>query len=90
MHDERAGKSYPLGDIPIVVLGARKANPGDFEPRQAQLKDMASLSRNSRLVVDEESSHHIQWDNPSLVIHSIRDVFDSAREHSNLANDGKM
>jgi pimeloyl-ACP methyl ester carboxylesterase len=84
MHDERAGKKYPLADIPVVVLGARRANPGDFEPRRAQLNDMASLSRNSRLVVDEESSHHIQWDKPSLVVQSIRDVFDSAKKHSAL------
>jgi pimeloyl-ACP methyl ester carboxylesterase len=85
IHNERAGKNYQFGDKPIIVLGARKANPGDFAARQAQLKDMASLSKNSRLFIDEESSHHIQWDNPSLVIQSIRDVFDSAKKHSILA-----
>jgi pimeloyl-ACP methyl ester carboxylesterase len=84
IHNERSGKKYPLGNMPLVVLGARRANPGDFAPRQAELNDMASLSSNSRLVVDEESSHHIQWDNPALVIQSIRDVFDSAKQHAIL------
>ena len=86
IHNERAGEKYPLGDMPVVVLGARRANPGDFTPRQAELNDMASLSRNSRLVVDEQSSHHIQWDNPALVIQSIRDVFDSAKKHAVLTD----
>lgn len=84
IHNESAGKKYPLGDMPIVVLGARRANPGDFAPRQAELNNMASLSRNSSLVVDEESTHHIQWDNPALVIQSVRDVFDSAKKHAVL------
>jgi pimeloyl-ACP methyl ester carboxylesterase len=89
IHNERAGKTYPLRDMPIVVLGARKANPGDFTQRQAQLKDMASLSKNSRLFIDEESSHHIQWDNPSLVVQSVKDVFDSSKNHSALAGQRK-
>jgi len=84
MHNERANKQYLFGNIPIVVLGARRANPGDFSERQAQLEDMANFSHNSRLFVDQESSHHIQWDNPSLVIRSIRDVFVAAKKHSLL------
>jgi hypothetical protein len=34
IHNERAGKKYPLGDMPVIVLGARRANPGDFAPRR--------------------------------------------------------
>jgi pimeloyl-ACP methyl ester carboxylesterase len=80
----RRQNPQPLGDKPVYVLGAgkRPAPPGTTDSlwallspeRDAQVKDLATISRNSKFVLDPESGHAIQQDNPQIVAKAILDV----------------
>jgi pimeloyl-ACP methyl ester carboxylesterase len=95
MHVARQSREHPLGDIPLIVLvgGKESGAPPDVaadawkrvsEEKRQQKLGMASLSRNSKVIVDPKSGHHIQLDNPELVIASIREVVEAARRHAKL------
>jgi hypothetical protein len=73
-----------LGDIPLVVLSSRKvaAQGGLSAEESAELlaelhTELAALSSRGELVLAEESSHLIQWDQPELVIEAINHVLDA-------------
>lgn len=78
----------PLGPRPLIVIaaGKRPAPPGTSdelwttmrEEKDAQMKDLAGLSRNARFMRDDASGHSIHRDNPALVAQAIRDVRDAA------------
>lgn len=84
IHDERVGKVHPFGTLPVVVIGTTRDNPTSLEERQKQLDAMASLSSNSKVVVDTNSGHHVQWDDPALVVESVRQDYDGAKNHKTL------
>ena len=80
MQRSNVGKPYPLGDLPLIVL--TRGVPDDAGPdgkaleaehRQDHL-EVSRLSRAGRLVVAERSGHHIQIEQPDLVIEAIRHV----------------
>lgn len=90
MHEERERLKYPLGRLPLVVLvGARaEATPPGVEPEEwrrlfdenrREKEALAGLSRAGRLMVAERSGHHIQLEEPALVVEAIRQVVASAR-----------
>ena len=54
------------------------------EEKRQQKLGFADLSRNSKVIVDPKSGHHIQLDNPGLVIDSIREVIEAARRRGKL------
>jgi len=99
MYVSRTKTTYPLGGMPLVVIRAsekdRSAPPDGVsaeewkqmgEERKQQAKDLASLSRNNKLIVAEQSGHHVQLDDPNLVVRAIRQVAASARHyHAKLA-----
>ena len=71
---------HPLGDLPlIVVMGTqgRSKPPGlsmeDWQSDTLRI-DLSKLSRRGRLVTDTLSGHHVQLDNPALVVSLIREV----------------
>jgi pimeloyl-ACP methyl ester carboxylesterase len=70
----------PLGDVPlVVVMGTLKSPPppglSDTELRSDSLRiDLSRLSRRGRLVTDSLSGHHVQLDNPALVLSAIRSI----------------
>jgi len=84
----------PLGARPLIVLGAgkRPPPPGTSDSlwgvlrsaRDQQVLDLASLSRNSKFVLDTASSHAIQQDNPSLVAQAIQEVLEAVTRHARL------
>ena len=41
---------------------------------------MAAMSRNGKLVVAANSGHHVQLEEPELVIKAIRDLLEAARK----------
>jgi hypothetical protein len=45
----------------------------------------AELSRNSKVVIDPKSGHHIALDNPELVVDTIRHVVEAARHGRKVA-----
>jgi pimeloyl-ACP methyl ester carboxylesterase len=99
MYAERAKTPYPLGNLPLVVLLAKAAYgkpPRDIdadewqrvnEEKRQQKIEFTNLSRNSKLIVAEKSGHHIQLDEPQVVIDAVRLVVESLRRHQTL--DGK-
>jgi len=91
-----AKKPDQLGNLPLVIL-LPKADYGDPPPgidaaewkrlneekRQQKLR-FRNLSHDSRLIVAEHSGHHIQLDEPQVVIDAVRLIVDAAREHRPL------
>ena len=80
LRTERAKSEHPLGDIPLIVLTrgiSEEAGPDgkaiEAERRQ-DLGAIAAMSRSGKLVIATHSGHHVQLDEPELVIKSIRDV----------------
>jgi pimeloyl-ACP methyl ester carboxylesterase len=78
-----------LGDIPLVVLSAAKMevpegyglSAEDIAELQAVQSEMhaelAALSPQGEVVVAEESTHYIHFDQPELVIEAINHVLDA-------------
>jgi pimeloyl-ACP methyl ester carboxylesterase len=79
-----------LGDMPLVVLSRGYWDPipgfSDVENEQAwqmwqeMQSELLSLSTNSRQIVATESEHHIQLQQPELVIDAIFDVIKFTQE----------
>lgn len=80
---DRKGQ-YPLGDMPLIVL--TRGIPEETGPQSAALEAdhrrdhtaIAAMSRRGKLVVALHSGHHVQIDEPGLVIGAIRDVLAEA------------
>jgi pimeloyl-ACP methyl ester carboxylesterase len=78
-------KDHPLGDLPLIVLTAGRP---EFGPNEQTLEDerkenqaaLRTLSRNGKQVIAKGSGHHIQIEDPELVIKSIREVVTAARK----------
>jgi len=96
MYAERAKTPYQLGNIPLVVLVPKfdygKPPPGidadewkrvNEEKRQQKI-EFTKLSHNSKLIVAENSGHHIQLDEPQVVIEAVRMIVESTRRHQKL------
>jgi len=78
-----------LGDIPLVVLSAGKMalpegygltaeDMAELQAVQSQMHaELAALSPRGEVVVAEESTHYIQFDQPELVIEAINQVLDA-------------
>ena len=83
---ERAKSRRPLGDMPLIVLtrGISEENGADGkafeEEHRRDHAGIAAMSRNGKLVVATHSGHHVQLDEPELVIQSIREALEPARK----------
>jgi pimeloyl-ACP methyl ester carboxylesterase len=77
---ERKKSQYPLGDMPLIVL--TRGRPEEEGPDGRALEEenrsnhaaIAAMSRRGKVVIAAHSGHHIQIDEPELVIESIREV----------------
>jgi pimeloyl-ACP methyl ester carboxylesterase len=84
LHAERAQREHPLGDMPLVVLtrGLPDEEGPDAKTREEEhRKDHAAaalMSTRGRLIVAERSGHHVQLDEPGLVVTSIASVVSAA------------
>jgi pimeloyl-ACP methyl ester carboxylesterase len=77
----------PFGDRPLIVLAAGKRSPppGMTEESYRELRrekdqervDAARFSRNSKFILDPESGHNIESDNPKLVARAIEEVVEA-------------
>jgi pimeloyl-ACP methyl ester carboxylesterase len=97
MYLARAADPTPLGDKPLIVLIA--SGKGEKVPSNVSAEDwkrlvdekrqqkigMANLSRDHELIFAEQSGHHIQLDEPELVVNAIQQVVESARKHTKLS-----
>ena len=71
---------HPLGDKPLIDVSIKNASPAYID-LQTQL---LSLSRNSKEIVAENSSHFVIIDRPDVVIDAVSRVVNSVRTHSKL------
>jgi pimeloyl-ACP methyl ester carboxylesterase len=77
---DRMKSDKPLGDLPLIVITRGKSEQEGPDSRATEAehrKDhamIAGLSRRGRLIVAERSGHHVQLDEPALVVQSIREV----------------
>jgi pimeloyl-ACP methyl ester carboxylesterase len=62
------------GDLPLVTISS--SNPGDHRLRQQEA--LARLSTRGRHLIATNSSHWIPLDQPELVVHAIREVWEGA------------
>jgi pimeloyl-ACP methyl ester carboxylesterase len=92
-HEELAGlraelakSEHPLGDMPLIVLtrGISEEKGPDGKAFEAEHRRghaaMAATSRNGKLIVATRSGHHVQLDEPELVVKAIRDALAEARK----------
>lgn len=84
LYARRREMPQPLGETLLIVVAAvpRGAPPGgslDAWRREMadQMTDLAGLSSRGR-VVRVQSGHHIQLDDPAVVIRALRDVIREA------------
>lgn len=83
---ERDDGRNPLGDKPLVVItrgiadeGGPGGNEVELERRKKEHAELArSLSRKGKQVIAERSGHHVQLEQPEVVIDSVRDVVAAA------------
>lgn len=92
----RSKTPYQLGEIPLVVLiGRKKAGETPqgitaeewkrlSDEKRKQKTELANLSRNSKVIIAEKSGHHIQLEEPELIVNAIRQVIDSVRKRAKL------
>jgi pimeloyl-ACP methyl ester carboxylesterase len=80
----RTQREFPLGDLPLTVITrgiSEESGPDgrafDAE-RRADHEMMARMSRNGRLVIAERSQHHVQLDEPALVVTIVEQVVAAA------------
>jgi pimeloyl-ACP methyl ester carboxylesterase len=83
---ERAKSQHPLGDMPLIVLARGRSEedgPDGKAFEQEHRRDhaaIAAMSRKGKLVIARNSGHHVQLDEPDLVIKSIREVVEAVRK----------
>jgi pimeloyl-ACP methyl ester carboxylesterase len=84
----RGSRPHPLGAVPVVVLSAGKSDFENEPEASAAVQrmqhdrgqaDLAALSSNSRQITATSSGHHIQLDEPDIVVEAIRQVIDAVR-----------
>jgi hypothetical protein len=86
LRTERLGSEHPLGDLPLVVLTrgiAEEEGPNARALEEEHKNDQATLaapSRKGEQIIATNSGHHIQLDEPDLVITTIRRVVAAARK----------
>jgi pimeloyl-ACP methyl ester carboxylesterase len=91
---DREKNPQPFGDRPLLVLaaGKRPPPPGMTEDAYRNIRqaidenrvDAAHLSRNSKFVLDPNSGHNIQLDDPKIVADAVEEVVAAVKNHARL------
>jgi pimeloyl-ACP methyl ester carboxylesterase len=77
---DRAARAYPLGDLPLIVItrGIGEDTGPDSktyaEDHRRDHETIAKMSRLGKVIVAEKSGHHVQLEQPELVVQAIRQV----------------
>ena len=83
---ERAKTEHPLGDMPLIVLTRGKSEEEGPDGKAFEVEHrrdhaaMVAMSRNGKLIIAEHSGHHVQIDEPELVVKAIRDALAGTRK----------
>jgi hypothetical protein len=98
IYESRKKTTYPLGDIPLIVLSGAIHNYPDglnvsaeelTKEKEHDQADLLNLSRNSKQIIAKKSGHEIHLDEPDLVVAAIRAVVDAAKRHARLEGSQK-
>ena len=81
-----AKSKYPLGNIPIVDVDRNMGAITQYSSLQSRL---LSLSRNSKEMTAESSSHFMMIDTPELILQAISEVLHSSRSGTQLSGAAK-
>jgi hypothetical protein len=71
-----AGEAHPLGDLPLVVLGAIRTTTGD---KKIELEAIKGVSATGTLTIADKSGHEIHLYRPDLMARAVWEVVDAAR-----------
>jgi pimeloyl-ACP methyl ester carboxylesterase len=83
---DRLKTEHVLADMPLVVLtrGKSEEEGPDSKALEAEHRQdhatLARMSTNGKLIVAENSGHHIQIEQPELVVKAIQDVIAALRK----------
>ena len=86
LRTQRASTAYPLGELPLLVItrGLAEEPGGDAAAREAEHKTdhaaIAALSRRGKQIIAEHSGHHVQLEEPQLVVSAIEEVVKQSRK----------
>ncbi len=88
LRTERVKTEYPLGDMPLVVITRGvpdEDGPGgklaELERRKVEHAELAkTLSRRGKQIIAERSGHHVQIEEPEVVVTAVRDVIAATRK----------
>lgn len=78
-----------LGDIPLVLLVQAEPSDSPMAPERALAlqqawielqEEQARSSTQSKLILVEDTGHHIYIDQPQIVVDTIREVVEAVRE----------
>jgi pimeloyl-ACP methyl ester carboxylesterase len=96
MYEARAKQNFPLEDRPLIVLLPKFEYgkppfglPADewkriVDEKRQQKQELTNLSHNSKVIVAEKSGHHIQLDEPQVVVGAIREVVVAVKRKTKL------
>jgi pimeloyl-ACP methyl ester carboxylesterase len=79
-----AGEVASLGDMPLVVISSADQPPDVTASHQV----LARLSSQGRVVFALKSGHWVPYDEPELIVETIREVIDNCRRHASAMQPG--
>ena len=79
--NERKNHPYMFGDKPLVVLTQGITNDTDRINKQ---KELLMLSDNSKQIIDKKSGHHMQMEDPDMVVTAIKQVYNAVKKQEKL------
>jgi len=78
---ERKTYPYQLDEKPLLILTQGITHDTARINRNSEL---LLLSHNSKQIVDNKSGHHIQLEDPDLLVASIRQVYEAIKQHKKI------
>jgi pimeloyl-ACP methyl ester carboxylesterase len=83
LRKERMDNPQAYGDLPLVVITRGRPESDSTaereEARRAAHKAIASASRRGRWLIADRSGHHVQIEQPDIVISAVKDVLSAAQ-----------
>jgi pimeloyl-ACP methyl ester carboxylesterase len=79
--NERKRHPYELNEKPLIILTQGITND---TVRINRNKELLTLSHNSKQIVDKNSGHHIQLEDPDVLVTAIKQVYDAIKNHTTL------
>ena len=81
MLHEREKHPFMFDQMPLIVL--TRGIPYEQEHINKQ-KNMLALSHNSKQIITAKSGHHIQLEDPDLVVEAIKQIIVAVEKHKSL------